>query len=1565
MTTVGTPSFTLQGNPVKVLSSVTIADADSDDMSGAEVKLTTLSQDGDVLSYTAPQGNPITGVWNATTKTLTLTGAATKAQYEEALKAVTFSATQGALLVRGVEVWVTDDTQTKSLTAGVALINVFNPFAPAIGTLGTPTFTLEGDPVKVLSSVTITDVDSDTMSSAQVKLTTLSQDGDTLSYTAPQDNPITGVWDATTKTLTLSGTGTIDQYEAALKAVTFSATQGALLVRGVEVWVTDSTHMTSLLPGVALINVSAAPLIPLVSTLGAPNYVIGKDPVKLLTSVTIADLDSENMSGAVVKINTLGQTGDVLGYTAPQGNPVTGVWDASTKTLTLSGTATKAQYEEALKAVTFSATQGAALVRGFLISVTDSTGLSSGWSGVATATVSTPLPPAIGTLGTPTFTIDGDPVTVLASVTITDGDSTTLSGATVKINTLGQTGDVLGYTAPQDNPITATWDASSKTLTLSGTGTIDQYEAALKAVTFSATQGAGLIRGLLINVTDETGVQSIGPGIATVIVNAAALIPLVSTLGAPNYVIGKDPVTLLASVTITDLDSDDMSGAVVKINTLGQTGDVLGYTAPQGNPVTGVWDASTKTLTLSGTATKAQYEEALKAVTFSATQGAALVRGFLISVTDSTGLSSGWSGAATATVANPAAPILAAAGIGNYIIGKSGSTIFSSVSITDSDSQTLSGAVLKIATLGQSGDALNYAGLQGNPITASWDAASKTLTLTGTATADQYEDAIKAVTFTGTQGAGLVRGISVVVTDDLNVSSATGFATVNVANPAAPAIATLGAPTFTIDGSPVTVLASVTITDADSTTLSGASVKINTLGQSGDVLAYTGSQFTATYDVSTKTLTLSGTGSINDYEAALKLVTFTATQGAALVRGLLINVTDDMGVQSLTPGIATINVNAAPLIPLVSTLGAPNYIIGKNPVKLLASVTITDGDSDNLSGAVVKINTLGQTGDVLGYVAPQGNPVTATWDASSKTLTLSGTATKAQYEEALKAVTFSATQGAALVRGFLISVTDSTGLSSGWSGAATATVANPAAPAVATLGASTFTLEGDSVTVLASVTITDIDSTDLSGATVKINTLGQSGDVLGYAGLQNNPITATWDASSRTLTLSGTATIDQYVAALKAVTFTGTQGAGLVRGLLINVTDDTGVQSLTPGAATINVNAAPLIPLVSTLGAPNYTLTKSPVQLLSSVTVTDGDSANMSGAVVKINTLGQSGDVLGYTAPQGNPITATWDASSKTLTLTGTATKAQYEAALKAVTFSATQGVGLVRGFLISVTDSTGLSSGWSGAATATVSNPIAPTLAVAGVSTYVIGKVGTTIMPSLSISDSDSSVLTGAKVTIATLAQSGDVLSYAGIGGNPITATWDAGSKTLSLTGTATLDQYKAALQAITFTATGNAGLVRGVSVVVTDDSNLNSATGLVTVNVNNPVASAIAVLTGPTGNNNGSTKTKLFSSATITDADSTVLTGATVYISVSAYSNDKLYFDGIAGIPVTGSYNSSTKTLTLTGTATLAQYEQVIEAVTWTSNQGWGIVRSFQVRVIDDSGLTSPFSFVSIAPY
>ena len=113
-------------------------------MSGAVVKLTTLSQDGDVLGYTAPVDSPVTGVWDAATKTLTLSGTATKAQYEEALKAVTFSATQGALLVRGIGDLGHRHLEHHEPDAGCRPANVFNPLAPAVGAAGAPSFYVAG-----------------------------------------------------------------------------------------------------------------------------------------------------------------------------------------------------------------------------------------------------------------------------------------------------------------------------------------------------------------------------------------------------------------------------------------------------------------------------------------------------------------------------------------------------------------------------------------------------------------------------------------------------------------------------------------------------------------------------------------------------------------------------------------------------------------------------------------------------------------------------------------------------------------------------------------------------------------------------------------------------------------------------------------------------------------------------------------------------------------------------------------------------------------------------------------------------------------------------------------------------------------------------------------------------------------------------------------------------------------------------------------------------------------------------------------------------------------------------
>ncbi len=1302
-------------------------------------------------------------------------------------------------------------------------VNPIVQLPPVIVTVGAPIFSLGGDPVKVVSSVTITDADSDRLSEATVKILTAGKAGDVLDYEAPEGSPITASWDAATRTLTLSGLATKDQYEQALKAVTFSTTEGGL-PRGISISITDEHDIQSVVPGAALVTVIGLP--PGILTVGTPIFTLGKSPVKVFSSVTITDLDSDELSEATVKILTAGKPTDVLNYVAPDGNPITASWDAASRTLTLSGAATKDQYEEALKAVTFSTTEGG-LPRGISVSLVDDAGVASLVPGAAVVTV-IGLPPGILTVGTPIFTLGKSPVKVLSSVTITDLDSDELSEATVKILTAGKSQDMLSYSAIEGNPITATWDAASRTLTLSGLATKDQYEEALKAVTFSTTEG-GLPRGLSVSLVDDAGVASLVPGAA--VVTVIGLPPGILTAGASIFTLGKSPVKVLSSVTITDLDSDELSEATVKIVSAGKAEDVLSYSAIQGNPIVATWDAETRTLTLSGLATKDQYEEALKAVTFSTTEGG-LPRGLSVSLVDDAGVASLVPGAAVVTVIG-LPPIIATLGTSIFTLGKSPVKVLSSVTITDLDSDELSEATVKILTAGKSQDMLSYSAIEGNPITATWDAASRTLTLSGLATKDQYEEALKAVTFSTTEG-GLPRGLSVSLVDEAGVASLVPGAAVVTVIGLPPGILTAGAPIFTLGKSPVKVLSSVTITDLDSDELSEATVKIVSAGKAEDVLSYSaiqGNPIVATWDAETRTLTLSGLATKDQYEEALKAVTFSTTEGG-LPRGLSVSLVDDAGVSSVVPGAAVVTVIGLP--PGILTAGASIFMLGKSPVKVLSSVTITDLDSDELSEAKVKILTAGKSQDVLGFTAIQGNPITATWDAATRTLTLSGAATKDQYEEALKAVTFSTTEGG-IARGLSVSLVDDAGVASLVPGAAVVTVIG-LPPGIAVFGAPIHTIGTAPVKLVSSATITDLDSDQLSKAVLKIATLSQDGDVLGYVAPNGNPITASWDAASKTLTLSGVATKAQYEQAIEAVTFSATGGILAVRSVTISLTDETGVNTLIPASVLAGARYS-LAPTVAPVGAPTYTIGRAPVRLIGAVDVGDLDSDYMSKATLKITLLAQSGDTLGYVAPNGNPITASWDAGSKTLTLQGVATKAQYEEALKAVTFSATGGALLVRTVSVNVVDDTGVESVLPGTVLANVANPLPPLVTPVGrLLAYGAGNSPVNPITAVDIADADSDFMFGATVEISNNYNNGDVLGYVAPANNPITVSWNASTQILTLSGTATKAQYEAALKAVTFYASkpgGWLGEIRTFKVVVTDDSNVKSLAAFVPLGV------------------------------------------------------------------------------------------------------------------------------------
>ncbi|MBX7448070.1 hypothetical protein GR927_08705 [Mycolicibacterium sp. 3033] len=679
--------------------------------------------------------------------------------------------------------------------------------------------------------------------------------------------------------------------------------------------------------------------------------------------------------------------------------------------------------------------------------------------------------------------------------------------------------------------------------------------------------------------------------------------------------------------------------------------------------------------------------------------------------------------------------------------------------------------------------------------------------------------------------------------------------------------------------------------------------------------------------------------------------------------GLLHTVARVIGLAQADTYRQTVAFTVDPLVQLPPALLATPalpYVVKSDPVKLLSAASITDVDSAQLQSVTVAIAGGKQIGDVLGYSAPEGSTITPTFNDDNRTLTLSGLASLGDYEAALKAITFSATKLGLATRAIEITLTDEQGVEN-LIPAGVLLLLLPAVqlpPSLFALGGGPFRLGGEPVKLMSVAEITDLDSPSLTSVTVSLGIDKLSGDALSYTAPGDNPIAATFSDDNRTVTLTGPGTLTEFEAALKEITFTATQfGLGL-RTVNVTLTDTEGVESLLPATFVIGVLPAIVVELpltVTPVGLPIHTIGKPPVELLSSVLITNADNGKLTGATIVIGAGRLSGDKLTYTAPDGSTIDVSRP-NDWTIELTGLASVEQYTAALQAISFSATQ-VGLTRSVTITITEEDGDTSPVPGVVFANTIAPLRPLVTVLSLPpTYTLGKSGMKVASNVEIGDLDSTVLTGATVKITGGREAGDLLSFAAISGNPVTATWN-GTDTLTLSGTATLAQYEAALEAVTFTATGGAGLLetRTVTIDVVDDSGASTLLpAAVLVGVKNPDRPTIATI-GATIVKVGNT-VKPVTSATIIDTDSTMLTGASLAITAGFRSGDTLAYAAINGNPVTASYNSSTGVLTLSGTATIAQYEQAIEAVTFKATQ-LGILptRTITVNVVDDSNLSA----------
>ena len=117
---------------------------------------------------------------------------------------------------------------------------------------------------------------------------------------------------------------------------------------------------------------------------------------------------------------------------------------------------------------------------------------------------------------------------------------------------------------------------------------------------------------------------------------------------------------------------------------------------------------------------------------------------------------------------------------------------------------------------------------------------------------------------------------------------------------------------------------------------------------------------------------------------------------------------------------------------------------------------------------------------------------------------------------------------------------------------------------------------------------------------------------------------------------------------------------------VIVVYNATGAQNATFGSHCQG-NAAPALANVdsSTLA---YTEEDPPTLIAPNITVSDSDDTDLVSAAVTLVNADNAEDVLSVTIAQGSPISATY--SAPTLTLSGTGTLAQYQAALRTVSYS-------------------------------------------------------------------------------------------------------------------------------------------------------------------------------------------------------------------------------------------------------------------------------------------------------
>ena len=491
----------------------------------------------------------------------------------------------------------------------------------------------------VTSSLLVYDADSNNWASATVQIAINYQSGeDVLNFSNAATPKITASWNAANGTLTLSGTDTVSDYRTALHNVKYtdtSASPHTAPTRTIYFQANDGLLPSNVITRDVTVMVSSIPAV-LSGVDGSGNYFEG-DPARTVAgNLLISDPNTVNLASATVSF-TNWQGEDRLDFNNIFALQHTFTQDlvAHTATFTITGLDLVDHYQTLLRSVIYWDVSPYPVTSPRVASFSVTDGLST--SNVVTRnTIVTQViqPPILASIETTPLAYKANdsafpPLPISATLAVLTPNTNNLTQATVQVTSGYENDangmDVLGFV--NQLGITGSFNASTGTLTLSGTSSVSNYRTALRSVTFSTSGPAvsSVNRTLTIIATND---YMPAPGISlpttrTVTVLTTNLPPGLTGISstALSYTRGTTAVVVAPSAYILDPDSINMAGMTVQITASYQAGlDALAASNVAG--ITQSFNAATGTLTLTGVSSIANYQAAIRSITFKTTLAA-------------------------------------------------------------------------------------------------------------------------------------------------------------------------------------------------------------------------------------------------------------------------------------------------------------------------------------------------------------------------------------------------------------------------------------------------------------------------------------------------------------------------------------------------------------------------------------------------------------------------------------------------------------------------------------------------------------------------------------------------------------------------------------------------------------------------------------------------------------------------------------------------------------------------------------------------------------------------------